>query len=58
MSTTALVTGIIAALIAGAALAIAMDNPAAGIISGISIGIVFAIAMEWERRSKTSSRRM
>lgn len=50
MSTQAILVGISTAIIAGAALSLTMDNYPAAIISGISIGIVAAIAINWEFR--------
>ena len=48
MSTQALVAGIITAIIAGAILSTTMDNRTTGIIMGIAIGMVAAIALNVE----------
>ena len=56
MTTQALLIGIITALIAGAALGFTMDNATAGIISGIAIGTVAAIALNGEFGRKDRDR--
>ena len=48
MSTQALLSGIITALIAGAILGMTMDNRTVGIIMGIAIGMIAAMAPNGE----------